>query len=66
MELYYIVAEDTSRRIVVYKVPAINRNALTQVLPNLQDTVNPGAQVQMSVDPFRGYVSVKSVCQQEN
>lgn len=55
MELYFIL-RDQKNCIKIMKVSAVNRNVLKEVVPNLQESVSPTAQIRMTVDPFGGYV----------
>ena len=53
MGLYFML-QDQENHLQIMKVSAVNRNILTQVVPNSQESVSPTAKIEMTVDPFGG------------
>ena len=53
MDLYFML-QDQENHLQIMKVSAVNRNILTQVVPNSQESVSQTAQIKMTVDPFGG------------
>ena len=53
MDLYFML-RDHDGYLQIMKVSTVNRNILTQVVPNSQESVSQTAQIKMTVDPFGG------------